>query len=108
MTAATVTVPMATWSTVAEDVRHSTVVPLDHADVAQSTEAKVAVGVRSVEAKAMPLSVAVRPPEEGALFTPTKAQLRAGAAKSTKDKPLKREYCPSIRTIEGNYRNHTC
>ena len=48
--------------------RHCTVVPLAHDDVAQSTDATVAVGVRSLEAKAMPLSVAVRPPETGALL----------------------------------------
>ena len=69
VTAATVTVTVASVA-VAEDVRHSTVVPLVHDDVAQSTEATVAVGVRSVEANSMPLRVAVRPPEEAALLTP--------------------------------------
>ena len=64
---------------VAEATRHSTVVPLVQDDVAQSTDAKPAVGVRSVEAKARPLSVADRPPVEGALRTPTLAQLRVGA-----------------------------
>ena len=54
------------------DVRHFAVVSLVHDDVAQSTEASTAVGVRSVEAKAMPLSVAVAPPERGALLTPTR------------------------------------
>ena len=48
-------------------MRHATVVSDVHDDVAQSTDAKVAVGVRSVGANAMPLSVAVSPPEEGAL-----------------------------------------
>ena len=64
---------------VADDIRHSTVVPLAHDDVAQSMDATAAVGVRSMEAKARPLSVAVRPPEEGALLTPTPAQLSTGA-----------------------------
>ena len=78
-TAATVTVAEVDDAADAADMRHSTVVPLTHDDVAQSTDATAAVGVRSLEAKAMPLRVAVAPPEEGALSPPTMAQLRAGA-----------------------------
>ena len=78
-TAATVSVAVARTPAVAEATRHSAVVPLVHDDVAQSTEASVAVGVASMEAKARPLSVAVRPPVEGTLSTPTFAQLRPGA-----------------------------
>ena len=70
-TFATVTAEVAAPVTVADDNRHFTVVPLVQDDVAQSTEASVAEGVVSVEAKARPLSVAVRPPEEGALPDPT-------------------------------------
>ena len=63
-TDATVTLPDVPDAIVpAADMRHSTVVPLVHDDVAQSTEVTTAVGVRSVEAKAMPLSVAEAPPE---------------------------------------------
>ena len=68
---------------VAEATRHAMVVPLVHDDVAQSTDATVAVGVRSVDAKARPLSVAVRPPEEGALRVPTRIELTAGAEKTS-------------------------
>ena len=68
--------------TVAADMLHSTVVPLVHAEVAQSTDATVAVGVRSTEAKARPLSVAVSPAEEGALPPPTLTKLTAGAAET--------------------------
>ncbi len=70
-TLATVTTEVAAPVSVADDNRHLTVVPLVHDDVAQSTEASVAVGVALMEAKARPLSVAVRPPEEGALPDPT-------------------------------------
>ena len=80
VTAATVIVPVGLWLTVADDMRHATVVPLVHDDVAQSTEATLAVAVRSSEAKARPLSVAVAPPEEGAFLAPTLAQVSAGAA----------------------------
>ena len=80
-TEATVTVPIGTLSTVAEDMRHSTVVPLVHDDVEQATDATLAVGVRSSEAKARPLRVAVAPPEEGALLAPTLAQVSTGAWK---------------------------
>ena len=63
-TDATVTLPDVPDALVpAADMRHSTVVRLVHDDVAQTTEVAVAVGVRSVEAKAMPLSVAEAPPE---------------------------------------------
>jgi hypothetical protein len=71
-TEATVTFPVAMLITVA-DWRHTTVVPVVHDDVVQSTEATAAVGVRSVEAKAMPLSVAVAPPEGGPLLAPPRA-----------------------------------
>ena len=50
-TDATVIVPVEIRLTVAADMLHSTVVPLVHADVAQSTDATVAVGVRSCDAK---------------------------------------------------------
>ena len=80
-TLATVIICVPTVGSVADDMRHPTVVPLVHGDVAQLTEATAEVGVRSVEAKARPLIVAVRPPEEGALRTPTLAQLRLGAAR---------------------------
>ena len=61
-------------------MRHSTVVPLAHDDVAQSMKAMVAVAVKSVRPKAMPLSVAVRPPQEGVLPNPfLKAKLTTGA-----------------------------
>ena len=63
----TVIVPVAKPLAVAEDMRQATVVPLVQDDVAQSTDATLAVAVRSSEAKARPLSVAVAPPEEGAL-----------------------------------------
>ena len=66
VTAATVTVAVASFA-VAEDMRHSTLVPLVHDDVAQSMEATAAVGVRSSTEKAMPLTVTVAPPEKGAL-----------------------------------------
>ena len=79
-TAATVIVAIGELSTVAEDVRHATVVPLVHDDVAQMTDDVEAVGVGSVGAKARPLRVAVAPPEVGALSTPTMARLSAGAA----------------------------
>ena len=75
-TDATVIVPELTD---AAGMLHSTVVPLVHADVAQSTDDTVAVGVRSTEAKARPLSVAIAPPEEGALPDETLAELSAGA-----------------------------
>ena len=76
----TVIVPVEIRLTVAADMLHSTDVPLVHADVAQSTDDTVAVGVRSTEAKARPLRVAIAPPEVGAFFTPTLAKLTAGAA----------------------------
>jgi hypothetical protein len=79
-TEATVIVPVEIRLTVAADMLHSTVVPLVHADVAQSTDATVAVGVRSINPKARPLRVAIAPPEVGAL-TPTLAKLTAGASK---------------------------
>ena len=68
-------------------MRHSTVVPLVHDDVAQSADATLAVGVRSTEAKARPLRVVVRPPEEGAFLTPTLAKLSVGAAKGLGEAP---------------------
>ena len=61
----TIITPAATRLAVADDTRHSTVVPLVHDDVAQSMDARVAVGVRLVGAKTRPLSVAVRPPDKG-------------------------------------------
>ena len=63
----TVINPAATRLAVAGDTRHFTVVPLVHDDVAQSTDARLAVGVRLVGAKTRPLSVAVRPPDKGEL-----------------------------------------
>ena len=69
----TVIVTVGIMLTVAAAMPHCTVVPLVHADVAQSTDATVAVGVTSIEAKASPLNVTVAPPEEGALLTPTLA-----------------------------------
>ena len=66
----------------AAKTRHLTVVPLVQEDVAQSTDAKVAVGVRSVAAKARPLSVAVAPPVVGAFPTPTWAELSTGAGEN--------------------------
>ena len=59
-------------------IRHPTLVPDVHDDVAQSTDAKLAVGVRSVGAKAMPVSVAVSTPDEGVLLWPTRAKLTTG------------------------------
>ena len=53
--------------------------PLVQDEVAQSTEASMAVGVASMEAKARPLSVAVKPPEEGAFATPMPTELTTGA-----------------------------
>ena len=69
----TVIVQVEITLTIAAAMPHCTVVPLVHADVAQSTDATVAVGVASIEAKARPLRVAINPPEEGALSTPTLA-----------------------------------
>ena len=80
-TAATVIIPVDVWVTVAEDMRHATVVPLVHDDVAQSTDATLPVAVRSSEAKASPLRVAVAPPEEGAFRAPALAKLTTGAAR---------------------------
>ena len=65
-------------------MRHCTVVPLVHADVAHAMAATLKVGVRLIEAKARPLSVTVAPPEEGAFLTPTLAKLTAGAGVRTK------------------------
>jgi hypothetical protein len=62
------------------DTRHCTVVPLDHADVAQSISPSVPVGVKSVEPNASPLSVAVSAPLYGMLELPMRAQLATGAA----------------------------
>ena len=85
VTLATVTVPIACVWAVAEATRHSTVVPLVHDDVAQSTSDIVAVGVVSWAAKAMPLSVAVNPPEEGTFPTDTVAKLTTGAVEQIDD-----------------------
>ena len=65
---------------VAEPVRHEAVVPDDHDVVAQSTDARLAVGVASMGAKVWPLRVAVVPPEVGALAAPTR-ELSTGAEK---------------------------
>ena len=65
---------------VAGPVRHETVVPDDHDVVAQSTDARLAVGVALMDAKARPPSVAVVPPEGAALPAPTGRWLTVGAA----------------------------
>ena len=65
---------------VAEPVRHETVVPDDHDVVAQSTDARLAVGVALMDAKAKPLRVEVVPPDVGALAAPTR-ELSTGAEK---------------------------
>ena len=83
-TAATVIVPYAKEAAGKVPMLHCTVVPLVHADVAQGTDPTLAVGVRSTEAKARPLSVTVAPPEVGAFLTPTLAKLTAGAGVRTK------------------------
>ena len=59
-------------------MRHARVVQDIHDDVASSTDAKLAVGVRSVGAKVMPVRVAVSPPDEGVLLLPTRAKLTTG------------------------------
>ena len=61
------------------DAMHCTVVPLTHADVAQLTSPTVAVGVKSSDAKASPLSVAVSPPLCCMLELPMSAELATGA-----------------------------
>ena len=63
------------------DTRHCTVVPLDHADVAQEISPSVPVGVKSVEPNASPLSVAVSAPLYGMLELPMRPQLATGAAR---------------------------
>ena len=52
----------------------------DHDVVAQSTDARLAVGVASMDAKARPLRFVVVSPEVGALVTPTR-ELSTGAEK---------------------------
>ena len=68
------------------DAMHCTVVPLTHADVAQSTSPTVAVGVKSSDAKASPLSVTVSPPLCCMLELPMSAELATGAANTTERK----------------------
>ena len=65
---------------VADASTHSRLVPLAHDDVEQSMPATVPVGVRSAGAKASPLSVAVSPPDDETLLSPTRAELTEGAA----------------------------
>ena len=43
-----------------------------------SSDAKLAVGVKSVRPNNMPVTVAVSPPDEGALLLPTRAKLTTG------------------------------
>ena len=66
------------------DAMHCTVVPLTHADVAQLTSPTVAVGVKSSDAKASPLSVAVSPPLCCMLELPMSAELATGAVNTNK------------------------
>ena len=80
-TLATLTcIPVSVGVPVAGPMRHAKVVSDVHDDVAHeySSDAKLAVGVRSVGAKAMPVTVAVSPPDEGALLLPTRAKLTTG------------------------------
>ena len=101
LTLATVTVVVVTDVAVADAERQTTLVPLAHDDVAQSMPATVPVGVRSAGAKASPLSVAVSPPDDGTLLSPTRAELTAGAAvakcKSTSLRKLTRREQKSTR-----------
>ena len=60
-------------------MRHTVDVPLDHDNVAQSTNATVAVDVRLEKAKFRPPRVAVDPPDRGEFSNPTKNELTAGA-----------------------------
>ena len=77
-------------------MRHRTAVPLVHDDVLQSAEAEVTAGVPSEEAKARPPSVASKPPEKGALPTPTVKELTTGAGERGKGRASLRHELPAL------------
>ena len=85
-TLATLSTAVAATAADAGAARHTTLVPAAHDDVAQSTDATLAVDVGSVGAKARPLSVAVSPPEYGPLPLARPGALTTGAEDDTQNK----------------------
>ena len=110
MTAETVIVVVAASPlAVAVPVRHETVVPDDHDVVAQSTDARLAVGVALMDAKAKPLRVEVVPPDVGALAAPTR-ELSTGAEKVGKNQIILVQNCylGAMCVIAGIFRKQIC
>ena len=92
VTADTVIAPVDAPSA-AVPVTQDTVVSLVQDDVTQNAAATVAVGVKSIEAKARPLSIAIAPPEKGAFApVPAVAEERTGAVMGKKKTDIGRLY----------------